>query len=58
MADLKGKRVRTGGGSINDFVTAIGAQPVGIGFPEVYNSLERGVVDCAITGTGRLSMAH
>ena len=51
MAELKGKRIRTGGGSINDFVTAIGAQPVGIGFPEVYNSLERGVVDCAITGT-------
>ena len=51
LADLKGKRVRTGGGSINDFVTAIGAQPTGIGFPEVYASLERGVVDCAITGT-------
>lgn len=51
LADLKGKRVRTGGGSINDFVSAIGAQPVGIGFPEVYSALERGTVDCAITGT-------
>jgi TRAP-type C4-dicarboxylate transport system substrate-binding protein len=52
LASLRGRRIRTGGGSINDFVSAIGAQAVGIGFPEVYPSLERGVVDCAITGTG------
>lgn len=51
LADLKGRKVRTGGGSLNDFIASIGAQPVGIGFPEVYASLERGVVDCAITGT-------
>ncbi|MEI8146118.1 MAG: TRAP transporter substrate-binding protein [Alphaproteobacteria bacterium] len=52
LADLRGKRIRTGGGSSNDFVTAIGGQPTGIGFPEVYAALERGVVDCALTGTG------
>jgi TRAP-type C4-dicarboxylate transport system substrate-binding protein len=52
LAELRGKRIRTGGGSINDFVTAVGGQAVGIGFPEVYGALERGVVDCAITGTG------
>jgi len=52
LADLRGRRIRTGGGSINDFVSAAGAQAVGIGFPEVYAALERGVVDCAITGTG------
>ncbi len=51
LADLKGKRIRTGGGSSNTFVTSIGAQPTAIGFPEVYASLERGVVDCAITGS-------
>ena len=51
LADLKGRRVRTPGGSSNDFMQAIGAQPVAIGFPEVYSALERGVVDCAITGT-------
>jgi TRAP-type C4-dicarboxylate transport system substrate-binding protein len=52
LAAIQGKRVRTGGGSINDFVNAIGAQAVGIGLPEVYTALERGTVDCAITGTG------
>jgi TRAP-type C4-dicarboxylate transport system substrate-binding protein len=51
LADLRGRKVRTNGGSMNDFMNAIGAQPVGIGFPEVYGALERGVTDCAITGT-------
>lgn len=51
LADLKGKRVRTAGGSSNTFVASLGAQPTAIGFPEVYAALERGVVDCAITGS-------
>lgn len=51
LADVKGRRIRTPGGSQNDFVQSIGAQPVAIGFPEVYSALERGVVDCAVTGT-------
>ena len=52
FADLKGRKIRTFGNSLNDLATAVGAQPVSIGFPEVYSALERGVVDCAITGTG------
>jgi TRAP-type C4-dicarboxylate transport system substrate-binding protein len=51
LADVRGRRVRTPGGSQNDFIQSIGAQPVAIGFPEVYSALERGVVDCAVTGT-------
>jgi TRAP-type C4-dicarboxylate transport system substrate-binding protein len=51
LADIKGRRVRTPGGSQNDFIQSIGGQPVAIGFPEVYSALERGVVDCAVTGT-------
>jgi TRAP-type C4-dicarboxylate transport system substrate-binding protein len=52
LADLRGRRIRTFGNSLVDFYTALGAQPVSIGFPEVYSALERGVVDCAITGSG------
>jgi TRAP-type C4-dicarboxylate transport system substrate-binding protein len=52
LADLKGKKVRSFGGSLNDLISALGAQPVGLPFGEVYGALERGVVDCAITGTG------
>jgi len=58
LADLRGRRIRTFGNSLVDYFTALGAQPVSIGFPEVYSSLERGVVDCAITGTGSGSAAR
>ena len=52
LEDLRGRKIRTFGQSLVDLVTALGAQPVSIGFPEVYSALERGVVDCAVTGTG------
>jgi hypothetical protein len=52
LNDLRGRRIRTFGNSLVDFFTTLGAQPVSIGFPEVYSALERGVVDCAITGSG------
>jgi TRAP-type transport system periplasmic protein len=51
LDDLKGKKIRTFGVTLNDLVVALGAQPVSMAFPEVYSALERGVVDCAITGT-------
>ena len=52
LEDLRGRKIRTFGQSLVDLVTALGGQPVSIGFPEVYSALERGVVDCAITGAG------
>jgi TRAP-type C4-dicarboxylate transport system substrate-binding protein len=52
LADLRGRKVRTFGPALVDLMNALGAQPVSIGFPEVYSALERGVVDCAVTGTG------
>ena len=52
LADLKGRKVRSFSPSLNDFFSAIGAQPVTVNFAEVYGALERGVVDCGTTGTG------
>ncbi len=52
LADLKGRKIRTFGNSLVDLVQKMGGQPVSIGFPEVYSALERGVADCAVTGTG------
>jgi len=52
LADLKGKKVRSFGGSLNDLLAALGAQPVGMAFRAVPRALERGVIDCAVTGTG------
>ena len=51
FADLKGKKIRTFGPSLGDLVVAVGGQPVSIAFGEVYSALERGTVDCAVTGT-------
>jgi TRAP-type C4-dicarboxylate transport system substrate-binding protein len=50
LKDLKGKRVRTFTRPQADFIKAVGAEPVSIAFAEVYVALERGVVDCAVTG--------
>jgi TRAP-type C4-dicarboxylate transport system substrate-binding protein len=41
LADLKGRKVRSFSPSLNDFFTAIGAQPVTVNFAEVYGALER-----------------
>jgi TRAP-type transport system periplasmic protein len=52
LADVKGRKVRTFGPSLNDLMTAVGATPVSLAYAETYTALERGVVDCAITGSG------
>ena len=52
LADLKGLKIRVAGPAQSDFLNALGAQPVAIAFGEVYTALERGTVDCAVTGTG------
>ena len=51
LADLKGKKVRVFNKTQTDFVTAMGAETVTMAFPEVVPALQRGVVDCALTGT-------
>ncbi|MFN4964956.1 MAG: TRAP transporter substrate-binding protein [Burkholderiales bacterium] len=51
VADLKGKKVRVQGTSQGDFVTGVGGSAVTIPFGEVVPALEKGVVDCGITGT-------
>ena len=51
LADLKGKKVRVQGVSQSDLVKALGASSVTIPFGEVVPALEKGVVDCGITGT-------
>jgi TRAP-type C4-dicarboxylate transport system substrate-binding protein len=51
LADLKGRKVRPFGLSLDDLVIALGATPVSLAYAETYVALERGVVDCAITGS-------
>jgi len=51
VEDLRGKKVRVQGTSQADLVSAFGATGVTITFAEVVPALEKGVVDCGITGT-------
>ena len=45
VADLKGKRLRTGSPQIAKLAEAVGAVPVQIGAPQTAESLARGVID-------------
>lgn len=51
LADLKGKKIRASGRTTAQFLDAIGAEGVTLSFSEVPGALERGVIDCAVTGS-------
>lgn len=51
LADLKGKKIRVYATTLGDFVEGVGATSVTVAFGEVVPALEKGVVDCGITGT-------
>lgn len=57
LRDLKGKKVRVYDQNLANFVSSVGGTPVPIGFPDVHQSLARGVVDCAITGPSSANSA-
>jgi TRAP-type C4-dicarboxylate transport system substrate-binding protein len=49
LTDLRGKRVRSYTRTMSALLEYVGATPVSMPFAEVYPSLQRGVVECAIT---------
>lgn len=46
--DIKGLRIRTGGGQLSEIVKSLGAVPVALAVPETYNAMERGIIDGTI----------
>lgn len=52
LADLEGRKVRGSGRMTTQFLEALGAEGINLAFSEVPGALERGIVDCAITGAG------
>lgn len=52
LADLEGLKVRASGRMTALFLEALGAEGVNVSFGEVPGALQRGVVDCAVTGAG------
>jgi len=51
IKDLKGKKIRVYATTLGDFVEGVGGTSVTVPFAEVIPALEKGVVDCGITGT-------
>ncbi|MCG6884800.1 MAG: TRAP transporter substrate-binding protein [Silicimonas sp.] len=52
LDDLKGKKVRASGRMTAKFLEALGAEGVNVSFGEVPGALQKGTVDCAVTGAG------
>ncbi len=52
LADLQGLKIRGSGRMTTKLMDALGAEGVNVGFSEVPGALQRGVIDCAITGSG------
>lgn len=51
LQDLEGKKVRASGRTTAEFLQAIGAEGITLNYSEVPGALQRGVVDCAVTGS-------
>jgi len=51
LADLQGRRVRVSSATQADFMGALGAIPVLVGFAQILPNMASGNTECAITGT-------
>ena len=49
-ADFEGKKTRSHGAAISDWIEGMGAEAQFVAFAEVYTALERGILDCGVTG--------
>jgi TRAP-type C4-dicarboxylate transport system substrate-binding protein len=51
IGDLKGKKIRATSAAASSLIKALGGVGVTLAGPEVYQALQRGVVDCGATGS-------
>jgi TRAP-type C4-dicarboxylate transport system substrate-binding protein len=49
LASLKGVEVASGGQAQSNQVKALGGSPSSVAYPEIFESLQRGVVDCTVS---------
>lgn len=52
LSDLEGLKIRASGRMTAKLLEALGAEGVNVSFSEVPGALQKGVVDCAVTGAG------
>lgn len=57
LADVKGLKVRVFDQSMANFIASLGGTPVPLPFSETQQALQRGVVDCALTGPSSANSA-
>ena len=50
LEDFKGKKTRSHSAALSDWIEGMGASAQFIAFSEVYTALERGILDCGVTG--------
>ncbi len=55
LDDLKGLKIRVAGASAGEAIEALGATPVQMPMTQVYNGLQTGLIDGAISGASTLS---
>ena len=49
LADFGGRKVRSHGSALSDWINGFGADAQFVAFVEVYTALERGILDCGVT---------
>ena len=49
LGDFEGRKVRSHGSALSDWINGFGAAAQFVAFAEVYTALERGVLDCGVT---------
>lgn len=55
LDDLRGKQIRVGPSGTYGQIEAMGATPVSVVFADLYESLQRGIIDCLVIGTTTMS---
>ena len=50
LEDFKGKKTRSHSAALSDWINGMGAEAQFVAFAEVYTALERGILDCGVTG--------
>ena len=50
LGGFAGKRIRSHSAALSDWLNGMGANPLFVAFAEVYDDLDRGILDCGVTG--------
>jgi len=50
LEDFRGKRIRSHSAALSNWINGMGATAQFVAFAEVYTAIERGILDCGVTG--------